>query len=141
MKRSAVTFSLFCEDKILDKTKITKADVKEIVEAAHGNLEKVKQMLAEKPQLLNMPNGNESALGAACQMKHRELILFLLSQGAPMDISADCVLGSTAEVAKFLEADPSSVNMKNKQSHGKTPLVFASEHPEIIALLKSRGAK
>lgn len=98
-------------------------------------------MLADKPLLLNMPNGNETALGAACQMKHKELILFLLSQGAPMDISAACVLGSTAKVAEFLEADPTIINMKNKQSHGKTPLVFASEHPEIIALLKSRGAK
>ena len=128
-------------DKTVSDIKITKADVKEFVEAAHGNLEKVRQMLAEKPLLLNMPNGNETALGAACQMKHKELILFLLSQGAPMDFSAACVLGSTTKVAEFLDADPTLINTKNKQPHGKTPLVFASEHPEIIALLRSRGAK
>jgi len=73
-------------------------------------------------------------------MKHAEIIHFLLSQGAPMDISAACVLGLTNRVAEFLDADPSLVNMKNKQSHGKPPLVFASEHSEVVALLKSRGA-
>lgn len=88
-------------DKTVSDIKITKADVKEFVEAAHGNLEKVRQMLAEKPLLLNMPNGNETALGAACQMKHKELILFLLSQGAPMDISAACVLGGGHILCQF----------------------------------------
>jgi hypothetical protein len=121
--------------------KISKADVKEFVEAAHGDLKKVKRMLSEKPLLLHLPNGNETAIGAACQTKHKELILFLVSQGAPIDISAACVLGLTTKVTEFLDAEPSLVNQKNKQSHGKPPLVFASEHPEIIALLKSRGAK
>ena len=97
-------------------------------------------MLSEKPLLLDLPNGNETAMGAACQMKHRELILFLISQGAPMDNYAACVLGLTNRVAEFLDADPSLVNRKNKQSHGKPPLVFASEYPEIVALLKNRGA-
>ena len=128
-------------NKKLSEPKITKADVKEFVEAAHGNIEKVKQMLSDKPLLLNMPNGNETALGAACQMKHIELIQFLITQGAPMDIYAACVLGLTDKVTEFLDADPSLVNTKNKQSHSKTPIVFASEQPEIIALLKSRGAK
>ncbi|BDI32745.1 hypothetical protein CCAX7_47960 [Capsulimonas corticalis] len=125
----------------MSEAKITKADVKEFVEAAHGNLEKVKQMLSEKPLLLNMPNGNETALGAACQMKHAALIQFLISQGAPMDISAACVLGMTEKVTEFLDADPSLINTKNKQSHGKTPIVFASEQPEVLALLRSRGEK
>jgi len=125
----------------LGEAKITKADVKDFVEAAHANLDKVKQMLSDKPLLLNMPNGNETALGAACQMKHKELIQFLLAQGAPMDIYAACVLGLTDKVAEFLDADPLLVNAKNKQSHGKMPIAFASEQPEVLALLKGRGAK
>ncbi len=125
----------------MGEAKITKADVKDFVEAAHANLDKVKQMLSDKPLLLNMPNGNETALGAACQMKHKELIQFLLAQGAPMDIYAACVLGLTDKVAEFLDADPLLVNAKNKQSHGKMPIAFASEQPEVLALLKGRGAK
>ncbi len=125
----------------MGEVKITKSDVKEFVEAAHGDFEKVKQMLADKPLLLNMPNGNETALGAACQMKRKDIIAFLIVQGAPMDIYVACVLGLTDKVAEFLEADPSLVNKKNKQSHVKPPVVFASEQPEVLALLKSRGAK
>lgn len=45
---------------------IAKADVKDFVEAAHGDLLKVQQMLAIMPELLDMPNGIETALGAAC---------------------------------------------------------------------------
>ena len=125
----------------MNEAKITKADVKEFVEAAHGDLPKVKQLLASKPLLRDMPNGNETALGAACQMKRRDIIEFLLSQGAPMDIYVACVLGLTDEVAAFLDSDPSLINKKNKQSHVKPPIIFASEQPEVLAMLKSRGAR
>lgn len=125
----------------MSEAKITKRNVKEFVDAAHSDFSKVKQMLTDKPLLLNMPNGNETALGAACQMKRKDIIEFLLAQGAPLDIYVACVLGLTDKVAEFLDADPSLVNQKNKQSHVKPPTVFASEQPEVLALLKSRGAK
>lgn len=125
----------------MSEVKITKNDIKAFVDAAHGDLEKVQQLLAEKPLLLNMPNGNETAMGAACQMKRTDIIEFLLEQGAPMDIYVACTLGLTSKVAEFLDADPSLVNKKNKQSHVKPPTVFASEHPKVLELLKSRGAK
>ena len=122
-------------------SKTTKADVKEFVDAAHRDLPKVRQLLAEKPDLLNLPNGSETAMGAACQMKRIDIIEFLLEQGAPMDIYAACVLGRVETVAEFLDADPTFVNAKNKQSHVKRPLYFASEQPAVTELLLSRGAK
>ncbi len=125
----------------MSEAKITKNEVKEFVEAAHGDLDKVQQMLSSKPLLLDMPNGNETALGAACQMKRKDIIEYLLAHGAPMDIYAACVLGLAEKVGEFLDADPLLVNKKNKQSHVKPPLFFASEQPKILALLKSRGAK
>ncbi len=120
---------------------ITKADVKAFVEAAHGRVEIVKQMLAEQPQLLTMPNGNETAMGAACQMKHRELVQLFLDAGVPLDIYSACVLGLSEKVAEFIATDPSLVNSKNAASHGKRPLYFASEHPAITAMLIEHGAK
>lgn len=125
----------------MDAAKITKQDIKEFVTAAHGNLDLLRQMLAAKPGLLNLPNGNETAMGAACQMKRGDIIEFLLDQGAPLDIYAACVLGQTAKVATFLEADPSLLNAKHKQSHNKALTTFATEQPEVLALLQQRGAK
>jgi hypothetical protein len=118
-----------------------KADIKEFVEAAHGDLPKVKQMLEANPQLLNMPNGSETALGAACQMRRKDVVEYLLSQGAEMDIYAACVLGRTDAVRSFLDTDPALLNAKAGHAHRKTPLYFAAEQPEVEALLRSRGAR
>ncbi len=119
----------------------TKAEVKEFVEAAHGDLPKLQQMLTKNPDLLLMANGNETALGAACQMRRTDIIAFLLEQGETLDISAACVLGLTDQVAAFLDADPSLLSKGNKRSHNKHPLYFAENQPDVLALLKARGAK
>ena len=120
---------------------VTKAEVRDFVEAAHGDLPKLQRMLAEKPDLLLMPNGNETALGAACQMRRADIIQFLLEQGEEMDISAACVLGLADQVAAFLDADPSLLNKGNKRAHNKHPLYFAEDQPNVLALLRARGAK
>jgi hypothetical protein len=118
----------------------TKAAIKEFVEAAHGDLPKVRQLLEAQPELLKLPNGSETALGAACQMRRRDIIEYLLSQGAEMDLHAACVLGRTDTVRSLLDADPTLVTAKAAHAHRKPPLYFAAEQPEVEALLKSRGA-
>jgi len=120
---------------------ITKADVKDFVEAAHGDLPKLQRMLAEQPDLLLMPNGNETALGAACQTRRADIIGFLLEQGETMDISAACVLGLTDQVEAFLDADPTLLSKGNKRAHNKHPLYFAEGQPAVLAMLQARGAK
>ena len=119
----------------------TKAEVKEFVEAAHGDLSKLQRLLAGNPKLLLMPNGNETALGAACQMRRSDIVEFLLGQGERLDLSAACVLGLADQVKAFLDADPSLLNKGNKRAHNKHPLYFAEGQPEVLALLKTRGAK
>jgi len=120
---------------------VTKAEVKEFVEAAHGDLPEVQRMLDGRPDLLEMPNGNETALGAACQMRRIDIIQYLLAQGAEMSLSAACVLGLTDKVADFLAADPALLSKGDKRSHNKHPLYFAERQPEVLQLLRSRGAK
>jgi hypothetical protein len=117
-----------------------KSEVKEFVEAAHSDLAKVRQMLEANPELLNVPNGSETALGAACQMRRKDIIEYLLSQGEKMDVYAACVLGRTDAVRAFLDADPTLVSTKAGHAHRKPPLYFAAEQPEVEALLRSRGA-
>ena len=119
----------------------SKVQVKEFVEAAHGDLLKVQQMLAIEPLLLLLPSGNETALGAACQMRRQDIIQSLITQGAELNISAACVLGLTDRVADFLAHDPTLLNKGDKQSHNKHLVYFAEDQPETMALLKSRGAK
>jgi hypothetical protein len=85
--------------------------VQEFVIAGHGNLEKVKQMLAEQPRLLNAAwdwgGGDwETALGGAAHTGSREIALYLLAQGARMDIFAAAMLGRLEIVRAIVEAFP-----------------------------------
>jgi hypothetical protein len=97
--------------------------------------------LAENPQILNMPNRNETALGAACQMRRVDIVSFLVEQGAELTLSAACVLGLTERVAAFLSDDHTLLNKGDKRSHNKHPIYFAEYQEETLQLLMSRGAK
>ena len=119
----------------------TKAEIKEFVETAHGDLPKLQRLLLAKPELLTLPNGNETALGAACQMRRPDILEFLLTQGETMTLSAACVLGRVDLVSEFLDADPTLLRLGDKKAHNKHPVYFAENQPEVLALLKSRGAK
>lgn len=112
--------------------------------AAHGDLHAVREMLAEHPHLLDATyneTNQETALGAACQMKETEIVEFLLSKGAKKDIFSACVLGRLGEVSKMLSDDPPLIRAKNKHGHNHTLLKSAEHHPALVAVLKSRGAK
>ncbi len=115
--------------------------ITEFVVAAHNNFEKVKQLLAEHPGLLNEvdPKGNETALAAASHIGQIEIVKYLLEQGAPLTIFAAAALGLTDEVAKFLEADPSLA--KAAGSHGIPLIAHAaiSGKTEIAELLLQYG--
>ena len=119
----------------------TKAEIKEFVETAHGDLPKLQRLLLAKPELLTLPNGNETALGAACQMRRPDILEFLLTQGETMTLSAACVLGRVDLVSAFLDADPTLLRLGDKKAHNKHPVYFAENQPEVLALLKSLGAK
>jgi hypothetical protein len=81
--------------------------LKEFVTAAHGDMGKVRQMLAAHPELLNEAYdwgsaGLETAIGAA-HVGNRVIAEFLLQQGAPLEICTAAVLGCNADVQIFLE--------------------------------------
>lgn len=115
--------------------------VGQFVGNAHGNFDVVKQMLKENPELLNAvwEEFNETAIQAATQTGQREIVEYLLAQGAPMDICAAAMLGDEARVAEFLKQDPSLANAKG--SHDWPVLYHAalSGNPRVADLLKLAG--
>ncbi len=85
--------------------------VKDFVSAAHGKLDKTKEMLAAQPALLNATwdwgGGDfETGLGGASHMGNREIAEFLISQGARADIFAVAMLGKIEAVKAFVKAFP-----------------------------------
>ncbi|MFN8372865.1 MAG: ankyrin repeat domain-containing protein [Anaerolineae bacterium] len=85
--------------------------IREFVIAGHGNLEKVKSMLAAQPELLNVPfywseTDPETALDGAAHVGNRAIAEYLLAQGAPLTFYAACTLGMTDKVREYLSQTP-----------------------------------
>ena len=85
--------------------------VQSFVANAHGDLDVVRKLLEQEPQLLNAAwdwgGGDwETGLGAASHMGRRDIALFLLERGARMDIFAAAMLGEADIVRAMLSAHP-----------------------------------
>jgi uncharacterized protein len=115
--------------------------VTEFVNSAHGNLPRVRELLAARPELLNeLSTLGESALAAAAHVGNREIARFLLAAGAPLDICTAAMLADRAQVAAFLE-DPAQASAKG--AHG-IPLMFhvaLGGDVEIAEMVSARGGE
>lgn len=103
--------------------------VKEFVVAAHADLAKTQSLLAAQPGLVNATwdwgGGDfEQAIGGAGHMGRKDIALFLISQGARMDIFVAAMLGDLALVQEFLRAHPDHKNARGP--HG-IPLLRHAE--------------
>ncbi|MGI0534148.1 ankyrin repeat domain-containing protein [Bacillus pfraonensis] len=88
--------------------------VREFVMAAHGDLNRVQELLVEYPGLLHVSYNWggadwESALGAAAHVGRRDIAFYLLEKGARMDIFAAAMLGELEIVQAILVAQPEAL--------------------------------
>ena len=121
-------------------------EIRDFVIAGHGNLEKIKQMLAVRPALLKLsyewePGNTETALQAAAQVGNQDVARYLLAQGAPLDICTAAMLGLKEDVEHFLMEDPASIHATG--AHGIPLLTHAalSGDVELMQLIFQRGAR
>lgn len=103
--------------------------VQEFVGNAHGNLDRVTELLSQEPALINATwdwgGGDfETALGAASHMGRKDIAEFLLEHGARLDIFAAAMLGRLEIVKAALEAFPNALHTAGP--HG-IPLIKHAE--------------
>ena len=103
--------------------------VEEFVGNAHGNLERVKELLAQEPGLVNATwdwgGGDfETALGAAGHMGRKDIASFLLDKGARIDIFVAAMLGKLEIIKAALNAFPEAKDIPGP--HG-IPLIAHAE--------------
>ncbi|TMI08857.1 ankyrin repeat domain-containing protein [Candidatus Bathyarchaeota archaeon] len=120
--------------------------VREFVIAGHGNLEKVRKMLAEKPDLLNVAyawteSDRETAIQGAAQVGSVTVAEYLLEKGAPLEICTAAMLGRKEEVERRIRDNPDSINSTG--AHGIPLLTHAawSGDLELVQYLFQNGAK
>lgn len=102
--------------------------VREMVGAAHRDLEKVTKLLADAPQLANAVidwgfGDWETALGAASHTGRREIAEVLLQHGARPDIFCAAMLGQIDVVKAMITARPGL--QKTRGPHGLSLLHHA----------------
>lgn len=129
---------------VSQKPKFDHEVVYEFMGAAHNNVDRIKEMIAEDADLANAAmdvGGNfETALGGAAHMGRADIAEVLLAHGARMDIFCAAMMGKMALVKAFIEDDPNVVHLKGP--HG-IPLIKHAEkggQDEMVELLKSHGA-
>jgi ankyrin repeat protein len=120
--------------------------VKEFVIAGHGNLDKVKQMMAENPNLVycsyDWGNGDfEQALEGAGHVGNKEIARYLIDNGARPNIYVLTMLGETQLVISMLTRYPLLLN--GKGPHGLTLLHHATkggdDAKELLEFFKEKG--
>jgi|SRR5688572_7808136 len=85
--------------------------VQEFVGVAHGDFNRVKELLEREPTLVNATwdwgGGDfETALGAAAHMGAKEIANYLLERGARLDVFAAAMLGKLEIVKAALKEYP-----------------------------------
>ena len=85
--------------------------VRDFVANAHGDLNRVTELLEQEPALINAAwdwgGGDwETALGAASHMSRKDIARYLLGKGARMDIFAAAMLGQLEIVQAIINAFP-----------------------------------
>lgn len=89
--------------------------VQEFVGNSHGDLSRVRELLAQEPALINAcwdwGGGDfETGLGAASHMGRKDIAEFLLENGARLDLFAATMLGKLEIVKATLSAFPEAIH-------------------------------
>jgi hypothetical protein len=107
--------------------------VQDFVIFAHMDLAMVKKLLAREPGLINAyvdwgAGDWESALGGASHMGRRDIVEFLLEQGARIDIFCAAMMGQLDAVKAFLTLQPKLIDSRGP--HGFTLHFHAQLAPD-----------
>lgn len=122
-------------------TELSQETINELVVAAHHDLPRVTEMLAEQPELIN-ENADwiETPIQAAAHVGNRAIAEYLLQQGAPLDICTAAMLGRADDVRALLADDPGLAEASGAHN---IPVMFyptINGNVEIAQILLDAGA-
>jgi hypothetical protein len=120
--------------------------VREFVGASHGNISRVKELIATHPELAKAAwdwgyGDWETALGAASHVGNRPIAELLLEHGAPPTLFSAAMLGQLDAVKALITAAPGL--QRTRGPHGLTLMLHArnggAQSAPVVAYLESIG--
>jgi len=105
------------------KEQINRALAQDFVIFAHSDLEMTRKLLEREPGLINASidwgGGDwETALGGASHMGRKDIVEFLLSQGARIDLFCAAMLGQLDAIKAFLALEPALIDARGPHGFG-----------------------
>jgi hypothetical protein len=142
--------SLFASNYVQEETpeQLDKALVQKFVGASHGQMDVVKELLSEHPNLVNAAHdwkfGDfETGLGAASHVGYKELAQYFLDHGAQANIFTAALFGRMDILQPMIDFAPNTLNARGP--HGFTLLHHAEKGGddalEVKEYLLSKGLK
>lgn len=120
--------------------------VQDFILFAHADLDMTKKLLEKEPAVLNATidwgGGDfESALGGASHMGRHDIVEFLLSRGARMNIFSACMMGLLDAVKSMLTLQPALIDAQgphgfNLHFHAQVGQERAEEVLEYLQSIK-----
>ncbi len=113
-----------------------------LVLASHGNLARVRELVTQRPELINESGvgsdfGGETPLAAASHTHNRAIAELLLASGAEHDLSTAIFIGDRERVVTFLDTAPDLVQRPGIHN---IPLLSFATDGTLAKLLIERGA-
>ncbi|MGE5222440.1 MAG: ankyrin repeat domain-containing protein [Omnitrophica WOR_2 bacterium] len=103
-------------------TTLSQEIIDQFVGAAHGDMDTVRHLLSQNPDLVNASaSWKETAVEAAAQTGRKDIVEYLVSNGAPVGICTAAMLGRHEEVQAILREDPAQIHARG--AHG-IPLLY-----------------
>jgi len=129
------------------KQQLNRLMVQDFVLYAHSSLDMVKTLLAKEPKLIaaTMDWGGgdwESGLGGASHMGNKDIVNFLLENGARIDIFCAAMMGQLEAVRAFLTLQPALIDAKGPHGislHRHAQMGKATEVYDYLQSIKKIG--
>jgi len=105
------------------KEQINRTMAQDFIIFAHSDLEMTKKLLEREPGLINASidwgaGDWETALGGASHMGRKDIVEFLLSKGARIDLFCAAMLGQLEAVKAFLALEPALIDARGPHGFG-----------------------
>jgi len=105
------------------KEQINRTMAQDFIIFAHSDLEMTKKLLEREPGLINASidwgaGDWETALGGASHMGRKDIVEFLLSKGARIDLFCAAMLGQLDAVKAFLTLEPALIDARGPHGFG-----------------------
>lgn len=136
------TSSLFAQQDRPDP--IDPAIINEFVRVGHGNIDRVKEMLENQPNLIygtwDWGGGDyETAIEGAGHVGNKEIANYLISKGARSNLFVMTMLGKSELVTPYLEEYPELIYSKGPHGFSLLHHAQVGESEEMVEYLSSKG--